>query len=76
MPEKTYIVQCCKCAKLRIGGQWIDAQSYLAKDLPRSHGYCPSCLAEEIEKVETWIARETHTVIPETSLATTTSTAA
>ena len=49
-------VQCCKCKKLRVKGEWI-RPSTVPSDMV-SHTYCPRCLEETRSEmfVETGLA--------------------
>ena len=37
-------VQCCKCKRIRLAGDWVPRTG--APEGPASHSYCPDCLLE------------------------------
>jgi hypothetical protein len=49
-------VQCCKCKRLRVAGEWISPGG--AVEGLVSHAYCPSCLDEC--RVEIFATQASH----------------
>jgi len=47
-------VQCCKCKKFKIkNGKWIHNETLEESyGLELSHGFCPDCYKEEMQKIE------------------------
>jgi hypothetical protein len=55
MELKSLIPICCKCQKIRDDkNYWTQIDTYLTKhlDLDFTHGYCPDCLKEEMDRIK------------------------
>ena len=52
---------CARCGKVRDDNQyWERVETYFKKhwDLDFTHSYCPTCLQEELERIDQWAAEE------------------
>lgn len=45
------VVQCCVCKKVRMDGNWVDAQADQVRLAEVSHGYCPVCADDAFREV-------------------------
>jgi hypothetical protein len=52
-------VQCCVCAKVRDGGEWIHRGAPLAGEV--THTYCPQCKTQTLQAMRKELATANRT---------------